>query len=81
MISPLEGNYTDVDIYLTLKISDGKEITSFTNITEVVNDAFETTLAVRIVLDLEIAYDEVNGMVVSTSGWKEGTGEVDAPGS
>ena len=76
-----EGNYTDVDIYLTLKTSEGKEITSFTNITEVVNDAFETALAVRIVLDLEIAYDEVNGMVVSISGWKEGTGEVDAPGS
>jgi hypothetical protein len=66
---------------LTLKTSEGKEITSFTNITEVVNDAFETALAVRIVLDLEIAYDEVNGMVVSISGWKEGTGEVDAPGS
>ena len=76
-----EGNYTDVDIYLTLKTSEGKEITSFTNITEVVNDAFETALVVRIVLDLEIAYDEVNGMVVSISGWKEGTGEVDAPGS
>lgn len=71
-----KGSYTDVDIYLTLKTSDGKEITSFTNVTEVINDAFEATLAVRIVLDLEIAYDEVNGMVVSIAGWKEGTGEV-----
>lgn len=71
-----KGCYTDVDIYLTLKTSDGKEITSFTNVTEVINDAFEATLAVRIVLDLEIAYDEVNGMVVSIAGWKEGTGEV-----
>lgn len=74
-----EGSYTDVDIYLALKTSDYKEITSFTNITEVINDAFEATLAVRIVLDLEIAYDEVNGMVVTIAGWKEGTGEVDAP--
>lgn len=74
-----EGSYTDVDIYLVLKTSDYKEITSFTNITEVINDAFEATLAVRIVLDLEIAYDEVNGMVVTIAGWKEGTGEVDAP--
>lgn len=71
-----KGSYTDVDIYLTLKTSDGKEITSFTNVTEVINEAFEATLAVRIVLDLEIAYDEVNGMVVSIAGWKEGTGEV-----
>lgn len=71
-----KGSYTDVDIYLTLKTTDGKEITSFTNVTEVINDAFEATLAVRIVLDLEIAYDEVNGMVVSIAGWKEGTGEV-----
>ncbi|MCL3850353.1 DUF5119 domain-containing protein [Parabacteroides sp. GYB001] len=76
-----EGSYTDVDIYLTLKTSDDKEITSFTNITEVINDAFEATLAVRIVLDLEIAYDEINGMVVTNVGWKEGTGEVDAPGN
>lgn len=71
-----KGSYTDVDIYLTLKTTDGKEITSFTNVTEVINEAFEATLAVRIVLDLEIAYDEVNGMVVSIAGWKEGTGEV-----
>lgn len=71
-----KGSYTDVDIYLTLKTTDGKEITSFTNVTEVINDAFEATLAVRIVLDLEIAYDEVNGMVVSIAGWKEGTAEV-----
>lgn len=76
-----KGSYTDVDIYLTLKTSDGKEITSFTNITNVINDAFEATLAIRIVLDLEIAYDEVNGMVVFIAGWKEGTGEVDAPGN
>ena len=50
-------------------------------ITEAINDAFEATLAVRIVLDLEIAYDEINGMVVSNIDWKEGTGEVDAPGN
>ena len=76
-----KGSYTDIDLYLTLKTSDGKEITSFANITEAINDAFEATLAVRIVLDLEIAYDEINGMVVSNIDWKEGTGEVDAPGN
>lgn len=71
--------YKDTDLYLTLKFEDGLEVTSSTDITEAIDKAFETTLSVRIVLDLEIAYDEINGMVITTTGWQGGTGEVVAP--
>lgn len=63
-----------VELYLTLMLKDGKEVTSFTDITGVVGDAFEQSIYV--VLDLEIAYDEINGATITVSGWKEGTGEV-----
>lgn len=74
------GGYKDVDVYLTLERSGEPEITSFTNITGEINEAFDATLSVHIVLDLEIAFDAVNGMTVTASGWREGTGQVDASG-
>lgn len=65
-----------VGLYLTLKMEDGKEIVSFADITEEVADAFGQSVSAHIILDLEIAYDEVNGATIIVSGWKEGTGEV-----
>lgn len=65
-----------VELYLSLKLKDGKEITSFSNITGEVGDAFETSVSAYIVLDLEVAYDAVNGAKIILTGWKEGTGEV-----
>lgn len=65
-----------VELYLTLKLKDGKEITSFSNITSEVGDAFETNDSAYIVLDLEVAYDAVNGAKIILTGWKDGTGEV-----
>lgn len=65
-----------VELYLTLTLKDGKEITSLTNITGEVGDAFETSVSAYIVLDLEVTYDEVNGATITITGWKEGIGEV-----
>lgn len=64
-----------VELYLTLTLKDGKEVTSFTDITKEVGKAFEQSISAHVVLDLEIAYDEINGATIILSGWKEGTGE------
>lgn len=64
-----------VELYLTLTLKDGKEVTSFTDITGEVGKAFEQSISAHVVLDLEIAYDEINGATITLSGWKEGTGE------
>lgn len=66
-----------VELYLTLTLKDGKEVTSFTDITGVVGNAFEQSISAHVVLDLEIAYDEIKGATITLSGWKEGTGEVE----
>lgn len=67
-----------VELYLTLKMKDGKEITSFTNITKDVSDAFDKSISTNIVLDLKVAYDEINGIKITVTGWEEGTGEVNS---
>lgn len=64
-----------VELYLALTLKDGKEITSFTDITGEVGKAFEQSISAHVVLDLEIAYDEITGATITLSGWKEGTGE------
>lgn len=64
-----------VELYLTLTLKDGKEVTSFTDITGEVGKAFEQSISAHVVLDLEIAYDEITGATITLSGWKEGTGE------
>lgn len=64
-----------VELYLTLQMKNGKEITLSTDITGEVGDAFEQSVSAHVVLDLEIAYDEINGATITLSGWKEGTGE------
>lgn len=71
----LEGSGL-VELYLTLTLKDGKEITALTNITEEVGDAFDKSASAHIILDLEIVYDAVNGTTITLTGWKEGTGEV-----
>lgn len=64
-----------VELYLTLQLKDGKEITSLTNITGEVGNVFETSISAHIVLDLEVAYDAIAGATTTITGWKEGTGE------
>ena len=69
-------NNDPVELYLTLRTKDGKEITSLTNITGEVIDALEKSISAYIVLDMEIVYDKVDGFKIILSEWKEGTGEV-----
>ena len=64
-----------VELYLAPTLKDGKEVTSFTDITGEVGKAFEQSISAHVVLDLEIAYDEINGATITLSGWKEGSGE------
>lgn len=71
-----EANSDPVELYLTFKTEDGKEITSSTDITEEVSNAFNTSVSAHLILDLQIAYDEIKGATIILSGWKEGTGEV-----
>lgn len=65
-----------VELYLTLRMKEGKEVSSFTDITGEVGNAFEQSVSAHVILDLEVAYDEINGARLTLSGWKEGTGEV-----
>lgn len=65
-----------VELYLTVKLKDGEEVTTFTDITQTVNDAFTAGVSAHIVLDLEVTYDEIAGATITTTGWKEGTGNV-----
>ena len=73
-----EGSIDPVELYLTLKTKDGKEITSFTDITGEVSDAFDKSISAHIILDLEVSYDEIKGVTIRFSGWKEGTGNVES---
>lgn len=66
-----------VDLYLTLTMADGKEIALYTDITGEVNEAFTTSLSAHIILDLAIAWDEINGATITLTGWKEGTAEAE----
>lgn len=74
-LSPGEEDNEPVDLYLTLKVEDGKEITSFADITGEVGDAFAKTVSAHVILDLTLDYDEVNGLSMVLTGWKEGSGE------
>lgn len=74
----LSGEKEDADpvgLYLTLKMRDGKEVVSYADITGEVGDAFEQNVSAHIILDLEVAYDEINGATMILTDWKEGTGE------
>lgn len=69
------GNNDPVELYLTLRTKDGKEVTSLTNITGEVIDALDKSISAYIVLDMEIVYDKMDGFKIILSEWKEGTGE------
>ena len=63
------------ELYLTLKTDDGKEITSYTDVTKDISNAFNNGLSAHIILDLAIAFDEISGLTITIMDWKEGTGE------
>lgn len=75
-LSGRESGSESVCLYLTLKMSNGKEITSFADITDEVDSAFDKSVSAHVVLDLQVEYDSVSGMKITLKGWKEGTGEV-----
>ena len=64
-----------VELYLTLKMKDGREIISYTDVTKNISNAFNNGLSAHIILDLVIAYDEINGLTITITGWKDGSGE------
>ena len=63
-----------VDLSLTMTLADGKEITSSTDITEEVRDAFTATVTTHVILDLVVRYDEISGLTITLTDWKKGNG-------
>lgn len=61
-------------LYLTLKGEGEKELTTSVGIPREVGEMFRRKKSSRVILDLVVAYDEVNGPSVSLEDWKEGTG-------
>lgn len=61
-------------LYLILKGEGGKELTAWVGIPPEVGDMFRRKTSARVILDLVVAYDEVNGLSGSLEDWKEGTG-------
>ena len=62
-----------VDLSLTMTLADGKEITSSTDITEEVRDAFTATVTTHVILDLVVRYDEISGLTITLTDWKPGS--------
>ena len=62
-------------LHLVMKGEDGKELTSYVAIPREVGDTFRRKTSARVILDLIVAYDQVNGLSISLEDWKEGTGE------
>jgi len=62
-----------VDLSLTMTLSDGKEITSSTDITKEVKDAFTATVTTHVILDLVVRYDEISGLTITLTDWKPGS--------
>ena len=72
-LSPGEEGENPVDLSLTMTLPDGKEITSSTDITEEVKDAFTATVTTHVILDLVIRYDEISGLTITLTNWKPGS--------
>ena len=72
-LSPGEEGEDPVDLSLTMTLPDGKEITSSTDITEEVKDAFTATVTTHVILDLVIRYDEISGLTITLTNWKPGS--------
>ena len=63
-----------VDLSLTMTLADGKEITSSTDITEEVKEAFTVGVTTHVILDLVVRYDEMSGLTITLKEWKPGSG-------
>ena len=72
-LSPGEEGEDPVDLSLTMTLPDGKEITSSTDITEEVKNAFTATVTTHVILDLVIRYDEISGLTITLTNWKPGS--------
>ena len=74
-LSPGEEEEGDapVDLSLTMRLADGKEITSSTDITEEVRNAFTATVTTHVILDLVVRYDEISGLTITLTDWKPGS--------
>ncbi|MCS2892585.1 DUF5119 domain-containing protein [Parabacteroides faecis] len=72
-LSPGEEGEDSVDLSLTMILSDGKEITSSTDITKEVKDAFTATVTTHVILDLVVRYDEISGLTITLTDWKPGS--------
>ena len=79
-LSSGEEGEEPVDLSLTMTLADGKEITSSTDITEEVKDAFTASITTHVILDLVVRYDAISGLTITLTDWKpghEGSGVVD----
>ena len=63
-----------VDLILTMTLADGKEITSSTDITNEVKEAFAVGITTHVILDLVVRYDEMSGLTITLKEWKLGNG-------
>ena len=72
-LSPGEEGEDSVDLSLTMTLSDGKEITSSTDITKEVKEAFTATVTTHVILDLVVRYDEISGLTITLTDWKPGS--------
>lgn len=63
-----------VDLILTMTLADGKEITSSTDITNEVKEAFTVGVTTHVILDLVVRYDEMSGLTITLKEWKPGSG-------
>lgn len=63
-----------VDLTLTMTLADGKEVTSSTDITEEVKEAFAAGITTHVILDLVIRYDGMAGLTITLKEWKPGSG-------
>jgi hypothetical protein len=68
---------TSVDLYLTMKMPDGTELTPFIDLTHEAADAFRKNNTSWLILDLVVDCDAVGGAQITDTEWKEGAGEVE----
>lgn len=71
-LSPGEEDGEPVDLSLTMTLPSGSEVTSSTDITEEVKDAFTATITTHVILDLVVRYDEMGGLTITLTDWKPG---------
>lgn len=79
-LSPGEEEEEPVDLSLTMTLPDGSRITSSTDITDEVKEAFTATVTTHVILELVVRYDKITGMTLTLTDWKpgsEGSGVVD----